>query len=93
MKVYEALGIRSFDWNAVAQGVVDTSSRGVPFVDVRIKEGIVPDVKGMGLIDAMYTMENAGFKTYVSGKGKVIEQSLIPGSKLKFGTQVAIVLN
>ncbi|EFK55762.1 penicillin-binding protein [Sphingobacterium spiritivorum] len=93
MKVYEALGIRSFDWNAVAQGVVDTSSRGVPFVDVRIKEGVVPDVKGMGLIDAMYTMENAGFKTYVSGKGKVIEQSLSPGSKLKFGTQVAIVLN
>ncbi len=93
MKVYEGLGIKSFDWNAAAQGVVDTSRRGIPFTDVQIKEGVVPDVKGMGLMDALYTMENAGFKAYISGKGKVVEQSLVPGSKLKYGTQVAIVLN
>jgi cell division protein FtsI (penicillin-binding protein 3) len=47
----------------------------------------------MGLVDAIFAMENAGFKTNVFGKGKVISQSLLPGEKLKLGTQVAIELN
>ncbi len=93
MKVYEALGIKSFNWNDVAQGVVDTSAKGVPFIDVEIKEGRVPDVVGMGLIDAIYTLENAGFKTSVSGRGKVISQSLAVGQNIKIGTPIQITLN
>ncbi|MBP3943238.1 PASTA domain-containing protein [Sphingobacteriaceae bacterium WQ 2009] len=93
MKVYEALGFKSFNWNDVAQGVVDTSSKGVPFVDIDIKEGVVPNVLGMGLIDALYTLENAGFKTALQGKGKVVNQSLIAGQRMKVGTPIQIQLN
>lgn len=92
-KVYEALGYQNFNWNLLAQHEKDTSSRGVPFIEQTIKEGIVPNVKGMGLIDAIFTLENAGFKTQVFGKGKVISQSLLPGEKLKKGTAVTIELN
>jgi cell division protein FtsI (penicillin-binding protein 3) len=92
-KVYEALGYKNFNWNLLAQQTADTSSRGIPFVEQHIKEGTVPNVKGMGLVDAIFAMENAGFKTNVFGKGKVISQSLLPGEKLKLGTQVAIELN
>lgn len=91
-KVYEALGFNASNWNAIAQST-DTSNKGIPFVEVSIKEGIVPNVVGMGLVDALYTMENAGFKTDVSGRGKVIVQSLKPGDKLKMGTHVSVQLN
>ncbi|NGF55031.1 transpeptidase family protein [Parapedobacter sp. SGR-10] len=92
-KVYEALGYTRFNWNLLAQGVSDSTKRGMPFVERNIKEGVVPNVIGMGLVDALFAMENAGFKAQVYGKGKVVSQSLIPGEKLKSGTQVAIQLN
>ncbi|KGE15539.1 penicillin-binding protein [Sphingobacterium deserti] len=90
--VYEALGFHPSSWTALAQPT-DTSSKGVPFVEVQIKEGIVPNVLGMGLSDAVFTMENAGFKTKVSGRGKVITQSLTAGLKLKVGTPIILALN
>lgn len=92
VKVYEALGFSTSSLIPVTQNI-DTSNKDVPFVDVTIKEGVVPNVVGMGLVDAMYTMENAGFKTNIAGRGKVTTQSLNPGDKLKMGTHVSIQLN
>lgn len=89
-KVYAALGFQSYNWNSIAR---DSSNKAVPFVEVAIKEGVVPNVVGMGLVDAIFTMENAGFKTKVVGKGKVLAQSLTPGQKLKIGTNIALELN
>lgn len=93
VKVYEALGIKSINWSTISQNTGDTSLRGIPFSEVSVQEGVVPNVVGMGLSDALYTMENAGFKTQIYGKGKVISQSLIPGEKLKLGRNVAIQLH
>ncbi|NGM60360.1 transpeptidase family protein [Sphingobacterium sp. SGG-5] len=90
-RVYEALGYTRFNWNLLAQGTSDSTR--APFRERNIKEGVVPDVVGMGLADALFAMENAGFKAHINGKGKVVEQSLIPGTKLKIGTKVAIQLN
>ncbi len=42
----------------------------------------MPDLKGMGLKDALYLLENMGVKVSVKGKGKVIHQSLAPGTAL-----------
>ena len=53
----------------------------------------VPDVKGMGLRDAVYLLENAGLKVYVEGSGKVKQQSLIPGQKLIKGMSINIILS
>lgn len=92
MKVYESLGFNPANWNSMAQSS-DTANKGVPFTEVAVKEGVVPNVIGMGLVDALYTMENAGYKTRISGRGKVIAQSLTPGDKLKMGTQVSVQLN
>ncbi|WP_306429725.1 PASTA domain-containing protein [Sphingobacterium sp. E70] len=91
-KVYDKLGINTVNWDMVARGEVDTSNRGVPFVDLKYKEGIVPNVVGMGLMDALYVMENAGFKTHVFGKGRVGAQSLTAGQKLPFGTAINLEL-
>ena len=42
----------------------------------------VPDVSGMGARDAVHLLENLGLKVELEGIGKVVEQSLIPGSKI-----------
>src|SRR5690606_27737822 len=92
-KVYESLGFNPQNWNTISQGDSAVTQRGFPFVEVNIKEGIVPNVKGMGLVDAIFTMENAGFKTKVVGKGKVIAQSLAAGQRLTMGSNVSLELN
>jgi cell division protein FtsI (penicillin-binding protein 3) len=48
----------------------------------KFKNSTIPDVKGMGLRDAMYVLENIGIKVEVHGTGKVYRQSVRPGSKL-----------
>lgn len=92
-KVYESLGFNPQNWNALGQGDSSVSQRGFPFVEANIREGVVPNVKGMGLVDAVFAMENAGFKTKILGKGKVVAQSLPAGQRMKIGSNVSIELN
>ncbi len=54
---------------------------------------VVPDVKGMGLKDAVYLLENKGLQAIVSGKGKVVSQSLAAGMNFKKGQKIIIMLN
>jgi cell division protein FtsI (penicillin-binding protein 3) len=61
-------------------------------VHVNFKEGVVPPLQGMGLIDAVFALENAGFRSNVLGKGKVVAQSISGGTAAKPGTLVQLVL-
>ena len=45
----------------------------------------------MGLKDALYILENSGLIVTIKGKGKVLKQSLKPGSV--FEPQEAIVIH
>lgn len=56
-------------------------------------DNAVPDVTGMGLKDALYLLENAGLKVSVSGRGKVLYQSLVANSFFKKGESIKIQLN
>jgi cell division protein FtsI (penicillin-binding protein 3) len=47
-----------------------------------IRNKIMPDVRGMGLKDALYLLENMGLKVIAKGKGKVITQSIPTGSMI-----------
>lgn len=53
---------------------------------------IVPDITGMGARDAIYNMESRGIKTQITGRGKVVKQSLMPGTVIKKGAVCSIVL-
>ena len=55
-------------------------------------KAIVPDVTGMGARDAIYNMESRGIKTQITGRGKVVKQSLVPGTVIKKGAVCSIVL-
>ncbi len=48
-----------------------------------IVSNIIPNVKGMGLRDAIHVLENMGLKVIVRGTGKVYRQSIKPGTKAR----------
>lgn len=53
----------------------------------------VPDVNGMVLSDAIYILENAGYKVRFSGKGRVKMQIPEPGTALGPNQRVELLLN
>jgi len=55
--------------------------------------GLMPNIVGMGLKDAVYLAENMGIKVTATGKGKVINQSIAPGIPFAKGQKVLLVLN
>lgn len=46
-------------------------------------EKVVPDVHGMGARDAVYLMESRGIKVKMTGRGKVVQQSIGAGEPIK----------
>lgn len=58
-----------------------------------IRQQIMPNVRGMGLKDAIYLLENMGLKVAVRGRGKVTMQSVAPGTALAKGITVVLELS
>jgi cell division protein FtsI (penicillin-binding protein 3) len=54
--------------------------------------GLVPNVVGMGLTDALFLLESRGFKVIPRGKGKVISQSAGPNSRIPARSTIQIDL-
>lgn len=54
---------------------------------------VMPNVKGMPVMDAISLLENLGLKVQIRGKGYVREQSIEPGKKIKDNQQVALNLS
>lgn len=52
----------------------------------------VPNVKGMSLQDALFILENRGFKVVATGRGKVYRQSMNPGTPIFRGSTIVIEL-
>jgi cell division protein FtsI (penicillin-binding protein 3) len=57
-----------------------------------VVQKIMPNVKGMGLKDALYLLENMGVKVVAKGKGKIISQSIPAGTPLTKGFTVLVEL-
>lgn len=62
-------------------------------LDTSKGRNIVPAVIGMGLKDAVYMAENKGLKVTVTGRGRVISQSLPAGAAFKKGQAITLFLN
>lgn len=58
-----------------------------------VRKQVMPNVKGMGLKDALYLLENMGVKVSVKGRGKVANQSIAPGSTVAKGVAVVLELS
>ena len=75
-------------WGRVA---VDSLSR-VRITSIAEDRGVMPDVRGMGLKDALFLLESRNLRVRFSGQGAVIRQSITPGSRISPGATVALTL-
>lgn len=64
-----------------------------PATDVNKNKRAIPNVAGLGLKDALYVLENKGLKTSVSGRGRVVSQSIPAGTVFNKGQKITIYLN
>jgi cell division protein FtsI (penicillin-binding protein 3) len=76
------------DWVATRE-----SGDTVKMVGLKMVEGLVPDVRGMCLRDAVYLLENSGYRVKYSGKGKVLRQSPEHGARYFEGQVVSLDMN
>lgn len=65
----------------------------VSLIPEAVIQGIMPDVTGMGLKDAVYLLEKNGLRVIVSGRGSVVSQSIVPGTIVTRGEEVIIELD
>ena len=52
------------------------------FTPYYTQKDVVPNVVGLTIKDALYMLENLGMRVRFKGKGRVISQSIAPGSKI-----------
>lgn len=76
------------DWVATRE-----SGDTIKLVSVIPEPGLVPDVRGMTLRDAMFLLENSGLRVKFSGKGRVRKQSPEHGARIYEGLVVSLDLN
>ena len=62
------------------------------YIGTRKGSGPVPDVKGMGLKDAVYALENNGYRCIYEGIGHVVSQTPAAGTTHQTGKTVQIKL-
>ncbi|MCH5220480.1 MAG: transpeptidase family protein [Muribaculaceae bacterium] len=71
--------------------VGSNSARRLP-APARTDAGRIPDVRGLGLREAIVQIERAGFNIIFDGDGTVLTQSPAPGTPAAPGTKVSLVL-
>ncbi|MDR2911381.1 MAG: transpeptidase family protein [Bacteroidales bacterium] len=65
----------------------------ITLTPVNINTGLVPDVRGMSLRDAVYLLESYGLRVKCNGKGKVLRQSPEHGARFPAGALVTLEMN
>jgi cell division protein FtsI (penicillin-binding protein 3) len=91
-KVYQSFGIKAlYAAKSPYFSSVDTSN-GLVYQEYKEVKGLMPNVNGMGLKDALYLVGNAGLKAKIKGSGKVVSQSIPAGSRIGKGLSVQIEL-
>ena len=76
------------DWVATRE-----SGDTISLAGIKLQKGLVPDVRGMSLRDAIYLLENSGLRVRYSGKGRVLRQSPDHGARYAVGSVVSLDLN
>ncbi|MDD3906696.1 MAG: penicillin-binding protein [Bacteroidales bacterium] len=69
-----------------------TDKNGILLTSAQTRKWIVPDVKDMGARDAVYLLGNSGLNVSISGKGKVVSQSIPAGSFYYKGQHIELVM-
>lgn len=76
------------DWVATRE-----SGDTIRLASVKQQQGLVPDVRGMSLRDAIFLLENSGLNVRYNGKGRVLRQSPEHGARYFEGATVSLEMN
>jgi len=68
------------------------SNEQIELQELKVQEGRVPNVIGMGAKDAIFALEKSGLRVSFTGKGQVVSQSVTPGQNVARGQAISIVL-
>jgi cell division protein FtsI (penicillin-binding protein 3) len=91
--VFASLGIRYTSDNTRIPWVrPELEGNGIKLTADPVIPGVMPNVTGMGLKDALFILEKQGLRVIVNGKGVVVRQSIAPGTPVGKGIPVAIEL-
>jgi len=92
--IFERFKIATINENVVSEWVATVKQDSTVLLKpLDMRKGIMPNVKEMGLRDALYILENMALKVEVKGYGKVIRQSVVPGTKISPGLKVLLEMS
>ena len=88
-------GVRMVDAELSSEWVKVSPSKngGVTIQSIDLEKGVVPDLTGMNVMDAVYLVESMGWKVEFSGRGLVESQSVKAGTELERGETIILKLN
>lgn len=69
-----------------------SESNNIRLSEITLNEKLVPNVRGMGAKDAVFLLEEKGLTVRLNGMGKVVSQSITPGSTARKGQTITLTL-
>ena len=88
------LGINVKDEDVVSDWVITTKLDScVKLSNRNISENLMPNVKGMGVKDAVFILENLGLSVELQGRGTILNQSVASGSRISKGDLVVLEMS
>lgn len=94
--MFSSLGnkVKTEPGNKIVQLVADSNKQQTASIQPgTVIKGVVPDVSGLGLKDAVYLLEKEGLQVFIKGRGKVTMQSIAPGSRTMKGQTIVLQLS
>jgi cell division protein FtsI (penicillin-binding protein 3) len=90
-EVCSYLDIRTRSFNTAGEWVAPLPDRSVETLYPQAVSNLnMPDVRGMGIKDALAVLEKLGVRVMINGKGRVTGQSVQPGSTVSKGSIVIL---
>ena len=72
---------------------VKSNETNVEFLTREIDKNLVPNVVDMGLKDALFLLEERGLRVVTSGRGRVVSQSVKPGTKVVANSRISLEMS
>ncbi len=91
-KILEELGLKANPTQSEEWVKTVASGESIQWKSNDTDKPMVPDVSGLSLRDALYILENKGLRVNYSGKGRVQNQSMTPGTALVPNATINLVL-
>ena len=93
VRLYDEFGL-AYSGETLSDWVTVTTGDSIAALSARnIVSAAVPDVRGMGLRDALYLLENAGLQVKTLGAGTVRRQSIVPGAEIAGAQTITLELS